>query len=247
VKNIRTQVILFVLLVASAASVTAQPAPRTPTAPSNAGVAFKVSTFGFGADVAVPLSPKTNIRGGFGTYGLSHDFEDDGLTLAAKFSLRALTASFDWFPFAGGFHVSPGVVLYNGNSVKGTVTVPGGRSFSLGDDEVVSNPANPIAGHFEVGFANVAPSLTVGWGNIVPRGNRRWSIPFEIGVAYSRSPKYAMSLSGSGCAFNGTNCRNIATDPILQRDLADEQDQMNSDLSPLKILPILSLGFSYKF
>ena len=93
----------------------------------------------------------------------------------------------------------------------------------------------------------VAPSLLIGWGNIVPHGNRRWSIPFELGVVYSRAPTSTLTLGGSACNQNGTNCRNTATDPTLQADVTKEQNKMNSDLAVLKILPVLSLGFSYKF
>ena len=50
-----------------------------------------------------------------------------------------------------------------------------------------------------------------------------------------------------GCARNGTNWRNIATDPQLQADVQNEQGQINDDLSVLKVIPVISLGFSVKF
>ncbi len=42
-------------------------------------------------------------------------------------------------------------------------------------------------------------------------------------------------------------CRSCPTDPALQADVTREQNNINSDLSVLKIIPVLSLGFSYKF
>ena len=48
-------------------------------------------------------------------------------------------------------------------------------------------------------------------------------------------------------ARNGSNCRNIASDPTLQAELKQQVDQMNEDISVLKILPVLSFGFSFKF
>ena len=236
---------LVCLMLAGSSRIAAGQALSTPN--SNAGVAVKLSTLGVGVDVAVPVSERLNVRGGFSFFTFNHDFDEDGITLAASLKLRSVSAHLDWFPFGGGFHLSPGVMLYNGNEVDANAIVPGGRRFSLGDDDLISNPANPVTGSATVAFKRVAPSLLLGWGNIVPRSNRRWSIPFELGVVYSRAPTAALSLVGSACTVNGSNCRNIATEPVLQADLAKEQAQLNSDLGVLKAIPVLSLGFSYKF
>lgn len=138
-------------------------------------------------------------------------------------------------------------MLYNGNEVDAKASVPGGRTFSLGDEDLVSDPARPVSGSASVTFKKVAPSLVLGWGNIVPRGNRRWSIPVELGVVYSRAPTATLNLVGGACLRNGTNCRNMATDPALQADLRKEEAQLNDDISVLELIPVLSVGFSIKF
>lgn len=215
---------------------------------SHAGVAFNLSApLGLGVDIAVPVSEKVNVRGGFNAFSLSRDFDNDGITLAAQLRLRSVSAHLDWFPFGGGFHLSPGVMLYNGNEVNADARVPGGRTFDLGDESLISNPANPVTGTFAVSFKKVAPSVRLGWGNIVPRSTKRWSIPFEIGLVFSSSPTAALSLGGSACARNGTNCRNLATDPQLQADLNREVAQLNDDLTVLKVIPVISVGYSFKF
>ena len=214
---------------------------------SNAGVAVHGGSLGLGFGLAVPVSERLNVRGEFNALSVNHDFDKDGITLAAQLKLRSVNAILDWFPFGGGFHLSPGVMLYNGNEVNANALVPGGRKFSLGDEDLTSNPANPVTGAANVSFKRVAPMLVLGWGNIVPRGERRWSIPFELGAVLSKAPTALLSLGGSACDTNGNNCRNIATEPRLQADLAKEQATMNSDLEVLKFIPVLSLGFSYKF
>jgi len=223
-------------------------AAQTPTLPrSRAGVVLKVSTLGAGVDVAVPISGRVNLRGGFATFGLGRTFDQDGLLLDARLQLRSVATHLDWFPFGGGFHLSPGVMLYNGNGLSAKATVAGGEDFSLGDEDLISNPANPVTGTASVLFRKVAPSLLLGWGNIVPRGSRRWSIPVELGVIFSRAPIATLSLGGSACARNGGNCRNIASDSTLQAEMKQQVAQMNEDISVLKILPVLSFGFSVKF
>jgi hypothetical protein len=218
-----------------------------PASDSHVGVAVKASTMGVGFEVATPVAERANVRVGFNVFGLSHDFDRDGIALAAQLKLRSFDTHFDWFPLGGGFHVSPGLMLYNGNEVDATAAVPGGKSFTLGGTPLVSNPASPVGGTTIISFARVAPSVVVGWGSLIPRGDRSWSLPFEVGVLLSRAPSAVIALNGSACSANGTNCRNIATDPGLQTSVASEQARLNSDLSPFKVLPVISLGFSYRF
>lgn len=214
---------------------------------SRVGLYFKVSSLGYGIDVATPISDKLNVRGGFTYFGFSRDFDDDGITIDATGKLRSVSASLDWFPFSGAFHISPGVLVYNGVGIDATAKVPPNRVFSLSDTDYVSNPANPVTGTLTMSFPKVAPSITFGWGNIMRRGGRHWTIPVELGVAFTRSPAVALNLTGSACAVNGSNCRAISTDPTLQRDLRDQEAQINDDLSVLKLYPMLSVGFSWRF
>ena len=231
------------MLCASAATVGAQTPPE-----SRAGVAVTAGTFGFGADVAVRIGAKANLRAGAGTFSLSHQFDADGITLDASMKLGGAKAQLDWFPFGGGFHVSPGLLLHNRTRVEAVALVLPNTSFDLGDEtNLRSSPSNPVTGTATVGFKNVAPMATIGWGNIVPRGSRRWSVPFELGVVFSSAPTATLNLTGTACNAAGQNCRNIATDPTLQTQLKNEQDQMNDDVSGLKLFPVLSLGFSWKF
>lgn len=222
-------------------------AQSVPSPPRHVGVSVKLTTLGVAIEGATPVHERVNVRAGFNVFGLTHDFDTDGIGLAAQLKLRSFSTYLDWFPFGGGFHVTPGVMVYNGNGLEATATVPAGRKFSLGDESLISNPANPVTGTAKIAFEKVAPVLLIGWGNLIPRGERRWSIPFETGVVYSRAPTATLNLGGSACSPGGTNCRSIAGDAGLQRDLTTQQNKMNSDLSVLKALPIISLGFSYRF
>lgn len=214
---------------------------------STVGLAVKVSTLGVGVDAAIPVIDRANVRVGFNTFTLNHDFDNDGITLAASLRMRSVSAYFDWFAFGGGFHISPGVMLYNGNQLSATMSVPAGQDFELGDETLYSNAANPLTGTFKLAFPKVAPSLLLGWGNIIPHGDRRWSIPVELGIVFSGSPTTTLAFGGSACNRSGGNCRNIASDPTLQADVAREQQKIDDELSVLKIIPVFSIGFSFKF
>lgn len=212
-----------------------------------AGVAFKFGVLGAGVDVAVPVGSKVNIRGGFSGFSLSHEFEDDGLVLDADLKLRSASAHLDWFPFGGGFHLSPGVMLYNGNELQATVRADAGTTFDLGDREYRSNPADPVTGTASVVFNRVAPSVMMGWGNVVPRGGRRWSIPFELGVVFSKAPTATLGLTGSVCDPSGMNCRSVATDAGVQADVRTQEGDINDSIDLLKFIPVFSIGVAFSF
>ena len=212
------------------------------------GVAVRtLAPFPFGVDAAVAISPKVNVRVGLNFFKFSHDFDDDGIEIAAKLNLSGFDTHVDWYPLGGTFHVSPGILLYNNIAVEGDATVEAGRSFDLGDGTFISNPVDPVTGLARVGFKRVAPSLLIGWGNVVPRGDRRWSVPFEIGFIYSKAPTASLALTGSACAPDGSNCRDIESDPILQNEVETEISKLNEDLEVFTFIPVISLGFSFRF
>jgi len=210
------------------------------------GMAVKVGILGVGFDGAVGITEKSSVRIGVNFFNFNHDFDDDGITLAAQLKLRSVMAQYDWFPTGGGFHVSPGVMIHNGNRVEASTSVPAGGQFTLGSASLMSNPSNPVGGDARVAFEKVAPALTLGWGNIA-HGERRWSIPVELGVVLSRAPTATFNLSGSACLPNGTNCRNVATEPALQAEVRDEEADLNHSLEKLKMIPVFSFGFGYRF
>ncbi len=235
------------ILVCGAVTAAGQPAPATQP---RVGVAFRsLVPFPVGFDVAVALNPKLNFRTGLNFFRLSPEFDDDGTTVAATVRLSGFDTHLDWYPGGGSFHVSPGVLLYNNIGGDLNLTVTPGDSFDLGDSELFSNPANPVKARGSVGFDRVAPSVTVGWGNVLPRGSRRWSVPFELGIIYTRSPTAQLAFSGSACAKSGSafvNCRNVETDPTLQNEVKKEVSNLNEDISVLKFIPVISLGFAFR-
>src|SRR5436309_1468559 len=112
------------------------------------GVGAKFSTLGIGIEAATAVNRQSNVRGGVNFFSYDRGFTRDGIDYAADLRLRSVEAHYDWF-LGHGFRVSPGLLVYNGNRVEGTASVPGGRSFSLGSRSYFSNPTNPVTGTAE--------------------------------------------------------------------------------------------------
>ena len=218
---------------------------------SAVGVALKFGVNGIGFDVATPLAPKLNLRGGASFFSYTvNNLSEDGFNVDGTLTFRSVNASVDWYPFRNGFRVSPGVTLYNGNRFSGNATVLPGDIITLNGTDYTSSPTDPIVANFtnpNNRFGNaVAPSITTGWGNIVPRARgSHWSVPFEIGFQYISPPKVLLNLTGTACSSDG--CGNVQTDPTTQANILAQQNIINSDIYQLRFYPIVSIGVGYKF
>jgi hypothetical protein len=230
------------LLVAgiSATAVTAQPM---------IGVGLSASTLGAGVQGAVSVIKSANIRGGFNAFDYSDSFVKDGINYGATLKLRSAQVTWDqYFPHLGGFHISPGALIYNGNAANASASVQGGQTFSLGSTTYYSSPANPVNGTGVLALNKAAPMILFGFGNLVPRSKKHFGFNVEMGVVFEGSAKVNLSLAGTACLTGPTaGCVNAGTDPGVQANVQSEQTKINHDLVPFKYYPVFSLGFSYKF
>ena len=211
------------------------------------GIGIKLSSLGAGIEAATAVTRRINLRGGFNAFNYSRGFNKDGITYRPQLSLRSAEAHFDVFPFGGGFHLSPSLLVYNGNQVTASALVPGGQTFTLGNNSFLSDPADPVTGKGKLDFIKVAPSLLFGYGNLVPRTARHFTYNFEMGVVFEGAPRTSLNLTGTACDPSGTVCRNAATDPTIQSSIQSELVKIKNSLSPLKYYPVISFGFGYKF
>ena len=227
----------------------ADPAPKRPgqVSSSKIGIGVKISTLGVGIEAAVPVTSKLNVRGGFNFFRLSHGITNDGIRYEGHLHFQSAEAHLDWFPF-GGFHVSPGLLFYNGNSVIATAAVPGGQTFSVGGTTYESDPATPVTGTGTLDFVKVSPSIMLGVGNLIPRNGRHYSFLFEVGGAYQGSGRVALNLTGNVCSPGIlATCRSIASDPTVQANIQAQQQKIRNDINPYRFFPIVSLGVGFNF
>jgi len=213
------------------------------------GVGVKTSMLGAGIEVAAPVTHRTNFRAGFNMISFSRTFNKDGVAYAGQLGFKTVEAHYDIFPFAGRFHISPGVLTYIGDPITATAAVAGGQSFTLGGVQYYSSTQVPITGTGKIDFNRASPTITMGWGNLVRRDRGHWSFPFEIGVAFQGSPKATLNLAGDICSppAPGTGCIPVAQNPTALSQIVSEQTKLNNSMSLFKVYPIISSGVGYKF
>jgi hypothetical protein len=214
---------------------------------SRVGMAVTGGTGGIGIEVATPLSDHFNLRARGSYFSYYLDFSTEGYNVTGRVLARSVNTSLDIFPFHNGFRISPGVTLDNGNAVHGNIVIPAGQSFDLGDGTYTSAAGDPVRGAVALTLGHkVAPSLTVGWGNLIQRRPGRFSFPVEIGVEYIGAPLVDFNLQGSVCDQNN-DCGTIAGDPTTVANVQAQKTKINNDIYPLRFFPIFSVGFGWTF
>lgn len=206
-------------------------------------------SLGIGIKAATPIADHFNLRAGVNLLGYSTTRMQNGITYDATLTMRSGEASLDWFPWRGRFHISPGVLFYNGNRIVANLTIPQNTVFTLDSTNYYSDPRDPLTGSATITFPMAAPELTIGLGNMIPRRPRQhWSIPFELGAAYFGTGSTQLSFQGSACtALGGNNCMPVSSFPRFQADLAAEKVTIQGYVKDARFYPIVRLGLSYKF
>ena len=122
-----------------------------------------------------------------------------------------------------------------------------GQTFTLGGASYNSSVTDPIRGTAGLTMNKFAPTLGIGFGNLLPRSARHFSLSTDLGVAFTGTPQFALALGGSACASNGTNCQPINTIPGASTNIESERVKIANDVKNFKYYPELSIMFGYKF
>ncbi|MGD0497207.1 MAG: hypothetical protein ABSC23_02120 [Bryobacteraceae bacterium] len=214
------------------------------------GIGVNAGTLGVGVQAATAVARKSNVRFGFNyfSYSGSSTSSSSNITFNGKLQLESAELLFDQY-IAGGFHISPGMAIYDGNKATGNAAIPAGHTFTLNSVTYFSGANNPVAGTGSFTAGKVAPELLFGFGNLLPRSSRHFSVNFDFGVIFTRSPVISLNLAGDACAISATSgCASIQSTPSVMSNLQAQQAKLNNDAGPyLKYWPVIRLGIGYKF
>jgi hypothetical protein len=216
---------------------------------SKIAVGVTAGTLGVGLEVATPLSRRTNLRVDSHFFNYAQTLSQDGVSYSGTLRLRDFRASYDFYPFGGSFRLSGGVAVYNQFNVRAATSVPSNQTITLNDVDYYSSASDPLRGNATVAFGHkVAPTLTLGWGNAIPRSGRHLAFPVEIGAAFTGTPTFDLAMIGSGCETqDAATCQPIATNAGFQSNLNAERKKISNDIEPLRFYPILNVGVTYRF
>jgi hypothetical protein len=221
---------------------------------------------GINLQAAINASRNFNIRGTGNVFSYTVNNIDvsggggsSGINVTGKLNFASAGLSLDYYPFSNhGFRLSPGMTLYNENGVSASGIATQRTSITLGSTKYYSEGgANAMSLNANLGLNThkQAFTMTTGWGNLISRRGGHFSVPFEIGAIFTGVPTLGLNITGFGCTNSadvgitgaGASCVNMATNSAAQTNLNSQVAKYQSDLNPLKVYPILSIGFGYNF
>jgi hypothetical protein len=237
--SLATALCIAGILPASCFGQSAAPLPRF-------GIEVNAGTLGAGIQAATAVTHKSNVRFGFNYFSYSASTTSSGtnITFDGKLKLESGELLYDQYLF-GGFHISPGLAMYYGNQANGTATIPAGQTVTLNSVQYYSSASVPITGTGSFTSSKFAPEVMFGFGNLLPRSARHFTLNFDMGVVFVRSPLIQLNLVGNACTISATaGCSPIATTPTVESNLMAEQTKLNNTAaSYLKYWPVIRLGF----
>jgi hypothetical protein len=229
---------------------------------SRVGIGANISPLGIGIESAIVLNHDFDgrVMVNFFNYDTGR-FEVDGFNVDATVHMLSSGVALDFYPVANVFRISPGVLFYNGNQISGSTNIVPGTSFTLDGHTYYSASPNPATGATPlVGTGALvlhanrpAFTLTGGFGQFIPRSNRHWSFPFEIGAAFIGAPTINVKASGWACLDAGqTQCSDIGNpaNPIaiqFNNSLQGQLDKWRKDLAKVTVYPMISSSVVYSF
>lgn len=180
------------------------------------------------------IEDKLNLR--VGLNGGTIEFDDlelesdtaarSGLDVDADFEFGSVQAFADFYPFAGRFRLSGGI-LANGNKLSGSAVCNDPTGCSVEGEQFNNGDRADLA----VEWDGIAPYLGLGFGNPVS-GDKGVGFMFDLGVALQGSPDTRFTTNSPSC------------DASCQRSIEEELEE---ETDGLELLPVISLGINFQF
>jgi len=200
----------------------------------------KAGTLGFGLEGVGAISPNFNGRLGVNYFDFGIDTEQSDIDYDADVQLFSVSALLDWYPSKRSDFRITGGLFYNNNKVDAIA-----RSTETLDIAGVEFPAAAVGQlEGELTFPNtISPYVGIGFGNPVKR-DRAFSFSIDLGVLFAGSPEVDLTATGP---IAGPALQLPIVGPLLEDAIQEEEDDIEDDLSGLKIYPVLTIGVSYQF
>jgi len=210
------------------------------------GIQVTAGTPGVGVQVATAVTRRSNVRLGVNYFSYGASINKDNIAYNGTLRLESAEVLYDQY-LGAGFHISPGVMIYDGNQATGSASVSGGQTFTLNNVSYYSANAGPVTGTASITARKVAPEILIGFGNLLPRSTRHFTVNLDLGIVFQGSPNATLNLTGSTCPGDPVNgCLPISANTTVQSNILSEQTKINNSLVPFKFYPVLRLGFGYK-
>jgi hypothetical protein len=188
-------------------------------------------TLGIGPEVSYRFSPHLGIRANAAFLSYNDSDEIDEVDYDAELKLNSYGVLLDWYPTGGGLRISLGG-RFNNNDVE--LEGRPATNVEIGNQTFTPQQVGVLTGTI-AGENDFAPTLTLGYGGTLAQG---FTMGVEVGVVAQGSPKIN-NLRATGGTFSNN--------PILQSQLAAEEQNIEDDADNYEYWPVLQVHFLYRF
>jgi hypothetical protein len=188
-----------------------------------------IGTHGVMLGYAQALSPDFTVRGDFGTLGSRESTErEEGIDYEAKTTYNRVGLFGDWFPFSGGGFRFTGGVTFN-NMKLDLVAKGNGSPITIGNNSYTTDSTDRF--NVTIEFPKTTPYLGIGYGHQLSTG---WGFVFDLGASIGKAK---VSESHSGNNFS----------QVSQSDIDAELAEIRDGAGKIKAIPMIAIGFNYRF
>jgi hypothetical protein len=208
--------------------------PNVAAAEGDWALTGKVGTMGVGAEVTTRLTDMAQLRFGLNGWDLDSSRTEKGVDYDSTFRQRSASIIGDVFVIENSsFRVSLGL-FYNDNRLDMTAKPRHDGNYEFQNNTYTAQQIGTLSG--QLTFNKASPYLGVGWGSAFAKPGR-WAFALDVGAIYQGKPKFSLS---SNSAYCNTNAQ-------CQADIADQQQETESDLRSYRWYPVVSAGAIYRF
>lgn len=197
-------------------------------AQSGTALTLQAGTLGVKAGVVRTLSATFNARFGVAFMNYNYSGETTGEDpIAYDVGMNLLSAGLlaDYHPFGNAFRLTGGLVLNNNIFDASAEAV---NTYEYDGETYTPREIGTLTGEMKPGLP-VSPYLGFGFGNPVG-GLKRVGFYMDVGVLYTGSPDVTLE----------------ADEDAMIYPTADQDEQVEDDLSGIRIYPVVEIGMSYR-
>lgn len=221
----------------------------------------KAGLSGLGVGAGYGISEKLTVRSDVSTLGFNRSFDEDDVHYKAKLKNHKINLYGDYFPANNGFRLTAGLGLGKTElSATGHARRISQQEFKIGDKKYdVTLDGNDTV-KASVKYPTVSPYFGIGWGHNVGQKKTGWGFNADLGLSLG-SPKTKLSVNSSlneklvkaQAEIDGvagatlTDEQKAAAQAEIDSRIAAEQKKIKDRIGKYKVIPMISVGVSYRF
>jgi len=189
-----------------------------------------IGTTGAAVEAQIQVLPGLQLRGGYNYFQYEADDTFDGVDYTGDLDLNTIGAFVDFHPFGNSFLITGGA--YFGEKTLDMLATPA-TNVQIGSQTFT--PAQVGTLGMAADLEDVAPFVGIGWDSTFE--NPGIAFKFIAGAMFTGSPQVNLTAAG------GT----LAADPNFQAQLAQEEQNLQDEISKYEVYPVVQAGLTFSF